>query len=139
MYTSPDKQIYGDSETYKNWMSTLSLTTCENCFNKHGTIYLIDEPPYEAMLHPKCNCSLVPMRTKKLGYVTQDRWNGADVFIACYGMKQTSTTKAASATIPEFYIQTTDLFLPRMITTKHFMMYYNKEKRNVSIQNPLHT
>ena len=55
MYTSPDKQIYGDSETYKNWMSTLSLTTCENCFNKHGTIYLIDEPPYEAMLHPKCN------------------------------------------------------------------------------------
>ena len=25
------------------------------------------------------------MRTKKLGHVTEDRWNGADVYIACLG------------------------------------------------------
>lgn len=85
MYTPPDKQIYGDSATYKNWMSTLSMTTCRDCKKLHGTIYLIHEPPYVTMLHPNCNCSLVPMRTKKLGYVTQERWNGADVFIACLG------------------------------------------------------
>ena len=85
MPTPPDKQIYGDSETYKNWMSMLSLTTCHDCKKLHGTIYCMEEPPYVAMLHPNCNCSLVSMRTKKLGYVTQDRWNGADVYIACLG------------------------------------------------------
>ena len=85
MITKPDEKIYGDSETYKNWMSMLSLTTCRDCKKLHGTIYLMYEPPYETNLHMYCKCILVPMRTKKLGHVTEDRWNGADVYIACLG------------------------------------------------------
>ena len=85
MITKPDENIYGDSETYKNWMSMLSLTTCRDCKKLHGTIYLMYEPPYETNLHMYCKCILVPMRTKKLGHVTEDRWNGADVYIACLG------------------------------------------------------
>ena len=85
MITKPDENIYGDSETYKNWMSILSLTTCHDCKKLHGTIYLMYEPPYETNLHMYCKCILVPMRTKNLGHVTEDRWNGADVYIACLG------------------------------------------------------
>lgn len=85
MYTPPDSKIYGDSESYKNWMSRLTPATCEKCRKMHGAIYPLYEPPYFAMLHLNCKCILVPMRTKKLGYVTQDRWNGADVYIACLG------------------------------------------------------
>ena len=85
MATLPDKQIYGNSTTYKNWMARLKPTTCEKCRKLHGTIYPLYDPPYFAMMHEHCRCILVPMRTKKLGYVTKDRWNGADVYIACLG------------------------------------------------------
>ena len=85
MITKPDEKIYGDSETYKNWMSRLTPTTCEKCVKLHGSIYLLYEPPYFAMEHENCKCVLVQMRTKKLGYVTEDKWNGADVYIACLG------------------------------------------------------
>lgn len=85
MFTQPDADLYGDSATYKNWMSRLTPTTCEKCIELHGSIYLLYEPPYVAIAHENCKCILVPMRTKKLGYVTQDRWNGADVYIACLG------------------------------------------------------
>ena len=63
----------------------LSLTTCRDCKKLHGAIYLIYEPPYKTNLHMYCKCILVPMRTKKLGHVAEDRWNGADVYIACLG------------------------------------------------------
>ena len=85
MITKPDENIYGDSETYKNWMSMLTDKTCFVCRSKHGTIYLMNDEPDEANEHERCLCILVPMRTKKLGYVTEDRWNGADVYIACLG------------------------------------------------------
>lgn len=64
MYTPPDSKIYGDSESYKNWMSRLTPTTCEKCRKMHGAIYPLYEPPYFAMLHLNCKCILVPMRTK---------------------------------------------------------------------------
>lgn len=85
MITKPDENIYGDSETYKNWMSLLTARTCFDCRSLHGTVYLMYEPPYKTDKHEKCKCILVPMRTKKLGHVTEDRWNGADVYIACLG------------------------------------------------------
>ena len=85
MYTPPDKQIYGDSTAYKNWMARLTPTTCEECSKMHGKIFPLYEPPFSVLLHPHCQCILVPMRTKKLGYVSQDRWNGADVYISCLG------------------------------------------------------
>ena len=98
MITKPDENIYGDSETYKNWMSMLTIRTCIDCRKLHGTIYLMDAPPYKTDIHEKCKCILVPIRTKKLGHVSEDRWNGADVYIACLGKlpdnyvdKQTAT------------------------------------------------
>lgn len=45
----------------------------------------MQEPPYKTDKHPNCKCLIVPMRTKKLGHVTEDRFNGADVYIACLG------------------------------------------------------
>lgn len=83
MYTNPDEKIYGDSENYKNRMSRLTSTTCEKCRKLHGTIYAFYEPPYFIMDHLNCKCILVQMRTKKLGRVTKDKWNGADVYISC--------------------------------------------------------
>ena len=85
MITKPDENIYGDSETYKNWMSMLTIRTCIDCRKLHGAIYLMDAPPYKTDIHEKCKCILVPIRTKKLGHVSEDRWNGADVYIACLG------------------------------------------------------
>lgn len=85
MIYSPDKDIEGDSKTYKNWISVLTLTTCFTCRKLHGTIYPINEPPYTANIHVNCNCSLVPMRTKELGHVTEDCFDGADVYISCLG------------------------------------------------------
>ena len=85
MITKPDENIYGDSETYKNWMSMLTARTCFDCRSLHGSVYSIYEPPYKTDKHEKCKCILVAMRTKKLGHVTEDRWNGADVYIACLG------------------------------------------------------
>lgn len=85
MFTNPDESIYGDSETYKNRMSRLMPTTCEKCRKLHGTIYPLYEPPYFIMEHLNCKCILVQMRTKKLGHVTKDKWNGADVYVSCLG------------------------------------------------------
>ena len=85
MFAKPDKNLYGDSENYKNWMSSLSLTTCEKCRKLHGSIYPLYEPPFFTAEHENCNCVLVRMRTKKLGSVTEERWNGADVYISCLG------------------------------------------------------
>lgn len=88
MYTPPNKVLfdaYEESEVWKNWMSRLTATTCAECRKLHGTIYPLYEPPFSVLLHPHCQCIIVPMRTKKLGYVTPDRWNGADVFISCLG------------------------------------------------------
>ena len=85
MITPPDKMLYGDSNSYKNWMSFLAPTTCLNCRALHGTVYPIDDPPYETNIHPRCRCILVPMRTKALGHVTENGFDGADVYIACLG------------------------------------------------------
>ena len=96
MITAPDKVLYGSSKSYKNWMSFLTSTTCLNCQALHGTVYPIDEPPYETNLHPQCRCILVPMRTKELGHVTENGFDGADVYIACLGK------------LPDYYVSKFD-------------------------------
>lgn len=85
MRTDPDKQLHGDSTTYKNWMYSLAVNSCKTCKNLHGTIYPIAAPPHIALVHINCACTLVPMRTKRLGTSTEDRLSGADVSIACLG------------------------------------------------------
>ncbi|MBQ4599242.1 MAG: phage head morphogenesis protein [Clostridia bacterium] len=88
MYTPSDIILfdaYEESNLWKNWMARLTPTTCQECRKLHGTIYPLYEPPFSVLMHPHCQCIIVSMRTKKLGYVTQDRWNGADVYISCLG------------------------------------------------------
>lgn len=75
-----------DSTDYKNWISTLSLTTCQFCRGQHGKIYLIYEIlEVEPPVHDRCGCRIMPMRAVYFGDATQDGRNGADVYLSIYG------------------------------------------------------
>lgn len=80
-----DRKIIGNSRKYKNWVSVLSLTTCQPCAEKHGTIYEIDEIPTDLPMHYFCKCYLTPMRTRTAGTATNMGLNGADAFIVYTG------------------------------------------------------
>ena len=77
-----DKELRGNSVRWKNWMSSLTPTTCEDCANKHGTIfsYDIDETQY-VPAHDNGKCEIVPMRTKQVGTATEDGALGADIIL----------------------------------------------------------
>ena len=77
-----DRELRGNSIHFKNWMSRLTLTTCEYCAFKHGTIfpYDVDEKRY-VPVHDNGQCEIVPMRTKRVGTATEDGVLGADVFL----------------------------------------------------------
>lgn len=74
-----DKNLKGDSQKWKNWMSHLTPTTCKECAEKHGTIfpYDVDESLY-IPLHINGKCRIVPMRTKAVGTETLEGIYGAD-------------------------------------------------------------
>lgn len=75
-----------DSIDYKNWISTLSLTTCKFCENQHGKIYSIFEfLEIEPPVHDKCGCRVIPMKAVYFGNATKDGQNGADVHLSIYG------------------------------------------------------
>jgi len=77
-----DKKIEGNSAKWKNWMSQLTPTTCEECEERHGTVlpYDTDESLY-IPLHINGKCRIVPMRTKQVGTATEDGIFGADVYL----------------------------------------------------------
>ncbi|MBQ7343910.1 MAG: phage head morphogenesis protein [Clostridia bacterium] len=77
-----DKDLEGNSSTWKNWMSALTPTTCTDCAKKHGTIFsfYIDERMY-VPAHINGQCKIVPMRTKVVGTATIDGALGADAFL----------------------------------------------------------
>ena len=78
-----DTELQGDSLTWANWMSRLTLTTCEYCVEHHGKIVDISILDYKISVdaHQNCKCVYVPMRTKKVGTATDMEKNGADVQI----------------------------------------------------------
>lgn len=80
-----DRRIIGGSTRRKNWVSALSLTTCEPCAEKHGTIYEMDEKPSELPMHYYCKCYLAPMRTKTAGTATSMGLNGVDAYLVYTG------------------------------------------------------
>lgn len=80
-----DRIIIGDSTNWKNWVSVLSLTTCQPCAEKHGTIYEVNEIPPDLPMHFFCKCYLAPMRTRTAGTATTMGLNGADAFLVYTG------------------------------------------------------
>ena len=77
-----DRKIRGDSIHWKNWLSVLSLTTCAECTQKHGTIFPFDVNEMKYVpIHLNGQCKIVPMRTKRVGTATEDGSLGADVYL----------------------------------------------------------
>ncbi len=70
MSLMPDRHLSGNSVNWKNWEAKLTLSTCQKCFDKHGTIY--SQAVNNIMLmHPNCKCELPFMRTKIVGALTK--------------------------------------------------------------------
>ncbi len=77
-----DKNIYGNSKNWANWMANLDPRTCNDCEDNHGKIFPISilkqlkSRPVKK--HPFGHCIYVPMRTKPVGTATNQGENGAD-------------------------------------------------------------
>lgn len=78
-----NRKISGNSSTWANWMSELTLFTCKNCARQHGKIFDISilDNKYYVEEHERCKCVYVPMRTKIVGTATNMGYNGADAQI----------------------------------------------------------
>ena len=78
-----DKNLRGNSSKWANWMSNLTLFTCQYCTEQHGTIVDISvlKNKTEVKEHPNCKCIYVPMRTKAAGTATTMGFRGADAQI----------------------------------------------------------
>ena len=88
----PDLKLGGNSTTWKNWQSQyINLTTCQDCRKKHGKIYNFDTERYQPE-HERCRCSIIPMRTKKVGTATDWGFDGADAWLMYEGR------------LPDYYI-----------------------------------
>ena len=77
-----DRNIRGNSEKWANWMSELTLRTCQMCVEAHGTLKDISilggQDEKSVNKHPHCKCLWVPARTKKVGTATNIGKDGAD-------------------------------------------------------------
>ena len=89
-----DRELWGDSANWANWMSALLPSSCQYCIEKHGKIFDISVLDYnlEADAHLNCQCEYVPMRTKQVGTVTDWGMEGADAYITYLGR------------LPDYYI-----------------------------------
>ena len=58
-----DRELYGDSINWANWMSQLTLFTCLYCAQQHGKIVDISilENKTEVNAHERCKCKYVPL------------------------------------------------------------------------------
>lgn len=82
-----DREVWGDSSNWANWMSMLTPTTCKPCVEQHGKIVdiLLLKNKSSVDAHPRCKCIYVPMRTKLVGTATDWGNEGADAYIANLG------------------------------------------------------
>ena len=81
-----DRELYGDSLKWANWMSKLTLYTCLYCAQQHGKIVDISmfENKTEVNAHNNCQCEYVPMRSKNAGTATNQGINGVDMYLMTY-------------------------------------------------------
>ena len=82
-----DTNLFGNSTNWANWISQLTWKTCQYCVEQHGKIVDISvlENKTEVDAHPNCQCEYVPMRTKKVGSVTDWGMEGADAYLFYVG------------------------------------------------------
>ena len=75
-----NRDLYGHSTKWANWMSQLTIYTCKFCIEQHGKIVDISilDNKEEVEAHPNCKCVYVSMRTKTAGTATNIGYNGAD-------------------------------------------------------------
>ena len=88
------RDLNGDSVIWANWMSQLTLFTCLTCAQQHGTIVDISMLKRKTQVdaHKNCQCEYVPMRTKRVGTVTDLGMDGADVYLYLFN------------SLPEYYV-----------------------------------
>ena len=97
-----DRNIRGNSEKWANWMSELTLNTCQPCIEGHGTLtdisILNGQDEKSVNKHPHCKCLWVPIRTKKVGTATDVGKDGAD-WVLFYQRK-----------LPDYYVDKTTAY-----------------------------
>lgn len=54
-----DKDLYGDSSKWANWMSELSLTSCKYCIEQHGKIFDVSILENKTEIQEHRNCKYV--------------------------------------------------------------------------------
>ena len=91
-----DRELWGDSINWANWMSKLALNSCQYCVEQHGKIVDISalENKTAVNAHPNCQCEYVPMRTKQVGTATDWGIEGADAYLYHFGR------------LPDYYVDT---------------------------------
>ena len=82
-----DKDLFGNSSKWANWMSRLTMFTCKLCWDNHGKIVDISllNGTNEVNAHHRCKCVYVPMRTKIAGTATEMGVEGADAYLIYTG------------------------------------------------------
>ena len=76
------QNLTGTSRNWKQWISALTITTCNPCAKNHGKIFAFDEDTTKYIpAHLFCKCKIEPMRTISAGYATYNGLNGADVHL----------------------------------------------------------
>lgn len=82
-----DRELWGDSINWANWMSQLAFNTCQYCVEQHGKIVDISvlKNKKSVNAHPNCQCEYVPMRTKRVGTATDWGMEGADAYLYHFG------------------------------------------------------
>ena len=86
------------SENWKQWVTSISPTTCEFCSNLHGKIYAIDDDNFrKPPIHDNCRCTIVALRAIEMGNATKDRKSGADFWVKYLGR------------LPDYYISKNEI------------------------------
>ena len=124
----PDLILRGDSDKWKNWQSLyISPTTCQTCRQNHGKIYTYFDKARPQ--HEYCRCSVIPMRTKNAGTVTDWGFDGVDAWLVFAGR------------LPDYYITKEEASAAGWIPKKHNLsdvlpgkqiggdIYFNKEAK----------
>ena len=90
-----DRELYGDSLKWANWMSKLTLYTCLYCTQQYWKIVDISmfENKTEVNAHKNCQCEYVPMRSKNAGTATNQGisnvlWNNKLRRKSCTNLKR---------------------------------------------------
>lgn len=83
--------VLDESDKWLRWMAVISPTTCQDCFDKNGTIYEQCDDVEAAQknagipMHPNCKCYLDTLTAVIAGTATMDGEDGADYWIENYG------------------------------------------------------